>query len=128
VTPIADDAGWFTEADRACTLAIDEYDSWKDAAGHEAAPEALALGAAAAATHAADAIEALPRPGTDEALTLRAAATAWASAYRDMATAMDHGSYSEVTAAGDAVQTAGDQLRSVASTSAPSCAAMVHEV
>jgi hypothetical protein len=128
VTPSADDAGWFTEADRACALAIDEYASWKAAAGHDPAPEALALGAAAAATHAADTIEALPRPGTEDGLTLREAVTAWAAAYREMASAMDHGSYSEVTAAGDAAQTAGDQLRSVAGTSAPSCAAMVHEV
>ena len=129
VIPSADDdADWFTEADRACALAIDEYGSWKASAGHDAAPEALALGAAAAATHAADAIGALPQPGTDEALTLRAAVTAWAAAYREMASAMEHGSYSEVTAAGDAAQTAGDQLRSVAGTSAPSCAAMVHEV
>jgi hypothetical protein len=123
-----DDAGWFSEADNACALAIDEYGSWKAQAGDGAAPEALALGAAAAATHAADAIGAMPRPTSREALSLRVAVVAWAAAYGDLAKAMDSGTYSEVTAAGDAAQSAADRVRSVAGSSAPSCAAMVDEV
>lgn len=123
-----DDAAWLSEADSACSLAIDEYTSWKAGAGSGAAPEALALGGAAAATHAADSIEALPQPSSDDALRLRAAVTAWAAAYRDLAAAMDSGTYTEVMSAGGAAQAAGDRIRSVAGSAAPSCAAMVHEV
>lgn len=123
-----DDAAWSAVADDACTLATDEYAEWKAQAGDGAAPEALALGAAAAATHAAQTIEALPQPMSSEALGLRDAVLAWAAAYRDLSVAMESGSYSEVTAAGDAAQEAADQIRRLAGARAPSCAVMVDEV
>lgn len=123
----AHDAAWLAKADDACSIAIDEYGSWKARAGSGAAPEALALGAAAAATRAADSISALPTPTTHEALGLRAAVVAWAGAYRSLASAMDHGSYSEVTAAGDAAEAAAKRIRGAAEY-APSCAAMTDRV
>ena len=122
------DAAWFAEADDACRLAVDEYGSWKAEAGDNAAPEALALGAAIAATRAAETIEAMPEPTAREALALRVAVIAWASAYRDLAAAMDSGTYSEVTAAGDAAQAAADRIRLAAGSSAASCAVMVDRV
>ena len=123
----AHDAAWFAQADDACSIAIDEYGSWKAKAGSGAAPEALALGASAAATRAADSISALPTPSTHEALGLRAAVVAWAGAYRSLASAMERGRYSEVTAAGDAAEAAANRIRSAAA-SAPSCAAMTDRV
>jgi hypothetical protein len=123
-----DDAAWFAEADDACRLAVDEYGSWKAEAGDNAAPEALALGAAIAATRAAETIEAMPEPTAREALALRFAVVDWASAYRDLAAAMDSGTYSEVTAAGEAAQAAADQIRLAAGSSAASCAVMVDRV
>ena len=122
------DAAWFAEADDACRLAVDEYGSWKAEAGDNPAPEALALGAAIAATRAAETIEAMPEPTARDALDLRVAVIAWASAYRDLATAMDSGTYSDVTAAGDAAQAAADQIRLAAGSSAASCAVMVDRV
>ncbi|WP_404388970.1 hypothetical protein [Humibacillus xanthopallidus] len=122
------DAAWFAEADDACRLAVDEYGSWKAEAGDNAAPEALALGAAIAATRAAETIEAMPEPTSREALALRVAVIAWASAYRDLAAAMDSSTYSEVTAAGDAAQAAADKIRLAAGSSAASCAVMVDRV
>ena len=122
------DAAWFAEADDACRLAVDEYGSWKAEAADDAAPEALALGAAIAATRAAETIEAMPEPTAREALALRVAVIAWASAYRDLAAAMDSGTYSEVTAAGDAAQAAADRIRLAAGSSAASCAVRVDRV
>jgi hypothetical protein len=123
-----DDASWFTEADYACMFAIEEYSSWKAEAGTGAAGETLALGAAAAATHAADTIEALPPPTSPEALALQEAVLAFAAAYRDLSVAMDVGTYSEVTAAGDDAMAAADRIRSAAASTAPSCVAMADKV
>jgi hypothetical protein len=123
-----EDAAWFAEADYACSVAVDEYGVWKVQAGDSAAPEALALGAAAAATHAADSIGALPEPASADALTLREAVLGWAAAYRELSTAMDSGSYSEVMAAGDAAQASADRIRSAAASQAMWCAVMADEV
>jgi hypothetical protein len=123
-----DDAGWFAEADSACSLAIEEYQSQKAQAGAGAAPEALALAAASAATRAADAIESLPEPASAEAQTLREGVVAWATAYRDMALAMESGTYSEVVAAGDDIEVAADEIRGGSGSSAPSCLQLLQDV
>ncbi|GAA4408683.1 hypothetical protein GCM10023168_26430 [Fodinibacter luteus] len=122
------DSAWFAAADNACGLAIDMYRSWKAQAGSDAAPEVLALGAASAATQAADTIDAMPQPMSAEALDLRESVVAWATAYRDLALAMDSGTYSEVIAAGDDIEVAADGVRGGAGTAAPSCLAMIHDV
>jgi hypothetical protein len=122
-----DDSEWFMAANDACRLAIDEYESGKAQAGSDAPPEALALGAASAATRAADTIETLPEPMSAEALDLREAVSAWAAAYRDLALAMDSGTYTEVMTAGDATTAAADLVRA-GSSAAPACGDMVHDV
>lgn len=122
-----DDEEWFMEADYACGLAIEEYEMWKAQAGDGAPSEALALGAASAATRASDTIDSMPDPLSADALELRDAVAEWAASYRDLSVAMDGGTYTEVMSSGDAAIAAADRVRN-SSWNAPACADMVDDV